>query len=254
MTKRGLIICGHGSRRDGWNQRFIDLVEQVRAEHSFQDKFHAGVETGFLENASPTLHEAAVRLQERGANHISVIPVFLSASVHLSEDLPEEISRLDQEGCPVKLISGPALPETLGSNALDRAQAFPADPNEAGIVLIYNGSARFAQRWNELITTVGSFLLSHGYAYVDSAPIGHVVESRCEPTHEAIERTLSHVKRAIVIPLLVSISAYQEEIIPAAIEKLSSEQKRRTDYQATSILPDARLTQWLIGSAVKNEA
>jgi sirohydrochlorin ferrochelatase len=249
-TKQGLIICGHGSRRESWNQRFLDLVDLVRADHSIQERFSAGVETGFLENADPSLHDAALTLQKKGANHLSVIPLFLSASVHLSEDLPLQIAALNEKNCAVELIAGPALPETIGANALRRAKNFPTPPNKAGVVLIYYGSSRYEDRWNQLIQTVENFLFSKGYVHVDSAPIGHVVDSRCEPTHDAIVRTLKECERAIVIPLLVSISSYQQETIPEAIARLSHEQQLRTDYRASSILPDPELTDWLIHSAL----
>lgn len=48
----------------------------------------------YLERMTPTLEEAVANLLAGGATHIRVVPVFLAAGGHVSDDLPQLVARL----------------------------------------------------------------------------------------------------------------------------------------------------------------
>jgi len=81
-----LLVAAHGSRRAASNEEVRAVVERLRAEQS--DQF-ASVETAFLELAEPTIQDGLARLARRGARRIVVLPYFLAAGSHVSQDIPE---------------------------------------------------------------------------------------------------------------------------------------------------------------------
>lgn len=77
-----VLLIAHGSRRDEANRDLARLAELVRARGEY-----AVVEIAYLELAQPTIVEAARRCVERGARTVLMLPYFLSAGSHVTEDL-----------------------------------------------------------------------------------------------------------------------------------------------------------------------
>ena len=50
----------------------------------------------FLEFASPSIPEAIKECTEIGATKVTILPYFLSAGVHITRDIPNEISEASQ--------------------------------------------------------------------------------------------------------------------------------------------------------------
>ena len=78
-------------------------------------------ETAFLECA-PRLNEAVARLAGRGAEHILVLPYFLTLGIHLQRDLPKLVEALTREhGISIRvtppLDGHPELSRILASRA-----------------------------------------------------------------------------------------------------------------------------------------
>ncbi len=114
----GYILFAHGSRVEPANQAVRDIAAAFA---------HAGgftlVEAAFLELGTPDLAGAAARLAAAGADHIVVIPYFLTLGLHMERDLPPLIQSisLNHSGLPIvvtpPLDGHPALVQVL----LDRA-------------------------------------------------------------------------------------------------------------------------------------
>ncbi len=87
-TPRHLLIVAHGSRRQASNQEVLALADRV-ADLKSPGIDH--VETGFLELAEPSIPDALDRCAALGAGEIVVMPYFLAAGTHVTQDIPEAL-------------------------------------------------------------------------------------------------------------------------------------------------------------------
>lgn len=81
-TVTAILLIAHGSRKDEANQELHDLAGRIRAEGTYTI-----VEACFLELAEPDIRTGGSTCVSRGATRILMVPYFLSAGVHLQDDL-----------------------------------------------------------------------------------------------------------------------------------------------------------------------
>ena len=87
--KKGILLCGHGTRRKSGTKSFQKLVSLLKERYSDYE-----VDYGFLEFNHP-LYEAAVgRLYEKGVREIYALPVILFAGSHAKNDIPYEMNAI----------------------------------------------------------------------------------------------------------------------------------------------------------------
>jgi len=89
-----LIVIAHGSRRKQSNDEIIKLVEELTQSHSHEFDV---IKYAFLEIASPNIPDALLEGINLGAEKISVLPYFLSAGRHVSEDIPIEVAKVSKD-------------------------------------------------------------------------------------------------------------------------------------------------------------
>jgi uroporphyrin-III C-methyltransferase len=90
--KRGVLVVGHGSRREEANED----VRYVARRIGEQGRFPL-VEAAFLEIAQPDIRRGFARLVRRGASEIIVHPYFLSPGRHARGDLPVKVREAADE-------------------------------------------------------------------------------------------------------------------------------------------------------------
>jgi sirohydrochlorin ferrochelatase len=83
----GLLVVGHGSRRDAANDLLVAVTEALAA----RVPAHA-VEAAFLEIAHPTIAEAYALLVEAGCDRVVVHPYFLYPGAHTTTDIPAALA------------------------------------------------------------------------------------------------------------------------------------------------------------------
>ncbi len=88
--KKALIVVSHGSRREASNEEVRQLGQQLSThqENSFED-----VSAAFLELAEPSIPDGIMAAIERGAEEVTVLPFFLSAGRHVTQDIPAEVDK-----------------------------------------------------------------------------------------------------------------------------------------------------------------
>ncbi len=86
-AKRGILVCGHGSRNEDAVREFEALAATVRARFDGELVAH-----GYLEFARPVLAEALDELREGGATDILAVPGMLFAAGHVKNDLPSVLN------------------------------------------------------------------------------------------------------------------------------------------------------------------
>lgn len=85
--KEGVLLLGHGSRREEGNDVVRRILEQVK-EKGTNNRFY---EVGFLQFADPTLAEGVEKLIAAGAEKVIVVPLFLVAGNHIWRDIPGKL-------------------------------------------------------------------------------------------------------------------------------------------------------------------
>ena len=84
--RTGILIVGHGSRREEANQDVREAARQIGLRGDFPL-----VSAAFLEITRPTIREGFAALIAQGARHIIVHPYFLSPGRHTRGDIPVEV-------------------------------------------------------------------------------------------------------------------------------------------------------------------
>lgn len=85
MSRRGLLLVAHGSRRQAANDEVRRLAARLRAR--LRREFEL-TECAFLELAEPGIPAGLHALVEGGARDIVILPYFLVAGNHVANDIP----------------------------------------------------------------------------------------------------------------------------------------------------------------------
>lgn len=83
MSKIGVILVDHGSRRAESNDAFLEIVARFASHAPYPI-----VEAAHMECAPPTIADAFDRCVARGAEEIVVHPYFLLPGKHWAHDIP----------------------------------------------------------------------------------------------------------------------------------------------------------------------
>lgn len=86
--KKGVLVLGHGSRRQDANEELSKLVGMVQA--------NLGVRTApaYFQFAKPSLPDAVDSFVSEGIEEIIIVPALLFPGIHLKEDIPEALEEL----------------------------------------------------------------------------------------------------------------------------------------------------------------
>jgi len=77
-----VLLIAHGSRRSEANDDLVHLAETLRAK-----QVYSVIETAYLELAEPGIDAGAEKCIAQGADRVKLLPYFLSAGAHVTEDL-----------------------------------------------------------------------------------------------------------------------------------------------------------------------
>ena len=117
-----LLLVAHGSRREESNIEIESLSEKIS---TLEPKEFDKVMPAFLEFASPSIPEAIKECTELGATKVTILPYFLSAGVHITRDIPNEITEASEgsQGLEIKVAdyfgSRDEIAQILLKTALD---------------------------------------------------------------------------------------------------------------------------------------
>jgi len=103
---KALLIIVHGSRRSRSNEEVKQLAGQLNT--TLGETFPI-IECGFLEIAEPAIGQAVDHCVAQGASEIRVLPYFLSAGRHVSEDVPAEINEAAKRHPDITLSIAPHI-------------------------------------------------------------------------------------------------------------------------------------------------
>ncbi len=104
LTKTAVLLIAHGSRRAAANQDLEQLSALVGERGGY-----SVVEIGYLELTEPSIPRGGRTCVERGAQRVLMLPYFLSAGVHVAQDLAEFRRQLADEFPQVEFVLCPHL-------------------------------------------------------------------------------------------------------------------------------------------------
>ena len=257
-----LVVAAHGSKIPAWIRAVDTLVKDVAQTPGVRDVFGI-VCAGYLEDGQPTLADAVDAALRSGAPEIIVVPLFLTASTHLSEDVPgllglpnvlphvrrrlvAEGQRVLPHGLPIRLAPLGDVAEVLYRNAVRRCALEVKDKAHEAIVIVGYGSTIHFEQWEALMHDIRLRLLQDGWGGVAHAYCGHVVQLSPEPTEKAILHAAQQagIRRVHVIPLLLGISELQTGPIAVGCRNAAPRLLRthvQLRYAADAVLPDGDL-------------
>lgn len=114
-----ILLIAHGSRRQAAND---DLHQAARMlQQRCPDEI---VECAYLELAEPTIPQGMAACVDRGATQVRMLPYFLSAGAHVSDDLADYCRRFAETypGVEVRLCPPIGLHEKLIDILVQRSQ------------------------------------------------------------------------------------------------------------------------------------
>jgi sirohydrochlorin cobaltochelatase len=86
---KAIILFGHGSRDPLWRLPMETVAARLRAMQP-----GTPVRCAYLELEAPDLAAAGDELVDGGADHVTVVPMFLGTGRHAREDLPKLVEEL----------------------------------------------------------------------------------------------------------------------------------------------------------------
>ena len=90
---KALLLIAHGSRKTSSNEEVAQLAQKLtNTKSDFQLVTH-----GFLELTTPKVPDAIEHLVSQGAKEVVILPYFLAAGMHVSEDLPELLEQAQND-------------------------------------------------------------------------------------------------------------------------------------------------------------
>lgn len=102
---KALLLVAHGSRRVASNDEIRALTARIRETDPEFDH----VDCAFLELAEPSIPEGIRAAIRAGARQLVVLPYFLSAGRHVSEDIPGEVNSVRSEYPDIDISLAPYL-------------------------------------------------------------------------------------------------------------------------------------------------
>ncbi len=85
-----LVLLAHGSSDPAWQKPFQEMTASIAANQPHP------VKLGFMELCGPSLEDIANEQPEGQAIDIEILPLFFSAGRHLRQDVPNQISGLNE--------------------------------------------------------------------------------------------------------------------------------------------------------------
>lgn len=208
MERRSILILGHGSRRPRANAEFEVLVARFRARSRGREVGHA-----YIELAEPLLREG-LAAAARGAERVTVLPLFLFAAGHVKDDVPAALAEARRRSPAARFEASPALgvDPALVATALERAgAAVPLRTDEAArTVLLVVGRGSSDPEANgdfcKLVRLVGE---GGGFARAEPCFIA-ITGPRFEEAAARI--ALSRPERVLVLPYFLFEGLLVEEL------------------------------------------
>lgn len=231
--KKGVLVLGHGSRRQAANEELIKLVEMVQA--------NLGVRTApaYFQFARPSLADGVESFVGEGIEEIIIVPTLLFPGVHLKEDIPQALEELKRQyGERVRFHLTPALgpdprvAEIIMERARSAENNLLQDSDQAAV--------RRAPRNPREITRLSRSLIE------DALGENYFAERFPGPAGEVVRR----VVHAVGNPDIAALMRFHPQAVAAGLAALKEGASLFTDVRMVKVGVNKTLLEELGGEAV----
>lgn len=257
MTKKGILIVGHGSRYE-YNRKVMEM--QVRR---LRDMGFGNVYMGFDETSHPLIGDSLLQMAEDGVDEIIAIPFFVASGVHVTRTISEKLGAKAGESADIT-VGGrrmrvhyghpfgedPLLARILG----EKVFFLDSGKGVTGVMVMGHGSRL---PYNEQIIRLNAERLT-----AMSIPNVYYAfnEFNLPTIEDTVERMLADgVTEIIALPLFISSGDHLKNDIPEKIRLRDGMSQGTFDHDgrtvtvryASPIGEDPRLTELFAEKAKK---
>lgn len=275
--RTGILLLAHGGR-DNWNDEVTKLAAEVRQR--------APIEVAFGMAARRNIQTAADRLAKSRVREIVAVPLFVSSHssvITATEYLlgvratappelaafarmdhghgghehgpaggkPEDAARPIECSVPIRMAPALGRHPMVADILTDRALAISKKPGDEVVVLVAHGpvSDDDNQKWlSDMAAIVANMRPRVQFSRIDYLTVRDDAPEpvRSRATAElrgVVSRALAEGKRVLVVPLLISFGGIETGIR----KRLEGLEYAMSPH---GLLPDVRLGQWILLSAV----
>lgn len=253
MNKKGILLCGHGTR----------LKDGVKAFHDFAEGFQNHLEAyeataAFLELSEPDFDTGVQHLVEKGVTEIIALPLFLFTGIHIQKDIPCMLYKAAQKyNVSIKMGNYMGVCEEMVSIAenLIREAApteFFENPQDTTLVVAGVGSSKIQANADIAALTR---LIQERFRF-PFATVGFLSKMTFPPLEEAMSNVgMLPYKNIVVLPYFFFTGIYMkraEVAIKRALKHTPEKQIVCTDLLASQAglyeLLQKRMQEVLSGS------
>lgn len=132
MPKKGIMVCGHGSRDKDAEREFGRVAAGLKKRIP-----DLPVEYGFLEFSAPNIHMGLNALLEQGVEDIYAVPGMLFAATHAKNDIPSVLTTYAEQNDGVAVHYGkelglhPAMIDAFQARIYESLGLDPENPPES---------------------------------------------------------------------------------------------------------------------------
>lgn len=217
MSKRGILVIGHGSSY-GYNVKAVDLqVERLR------NMGYGNVYAGFNKMSHPTIGEALDAMAADGVDDIVAVPFFIASGLHMSDEIPPKLGLAD--GCRDACVD-------IGGRRVRMRLATPFGDDPAVATILHETIGELASSDGR---RVGAMVVGHGSKLPFNKQIMELNAERLremghkdvrvafneldEPLIEDVlaEMAADGVDEVVVMPLFISLGHHLKCDVPPKI-------------------------------------
>lgn len=215
MTKKGILIVGHGSSYP-YNKKIMELQAERLGNMGFENVY-----IGFNERSEPTIEEAVSMMAAEGIDDIVALPFFIASGLHMTRDIPPKLGLSEGETDAVVNIGGNKLrmrfatpfgdSPLLGQILYENVMQLDSGEGNLGVLVIGHGSKLPYNKETIMLNAerLGEKLDNVRYAF------NEFNEPHIEPTMtEMIEAGVNEI---VVLPLFISLGDHLKNDIPKKI-------------------------------------
>ncbi|MDR0198778.1 MAG: sirohydrochlorin cobaltochelatase [Methanomassiliicoccaceae archaeon] len=234
MTKKGIMVVGHGSRYE-YNKKVMELQAERLTGMGFENVY-----IGFNETSRPFVEDTLVRMAEDGIDEVIAIPFFIASGLHITRDIPPKLGLkadvrdavVDVRGRKIKMHFGTPFGDSplLAKILHERIRELESGKGRTGVMVVGHGSKLPYNR--DTIVLNAERLSKMGHRDVRYA-FNEFNEPRIEPVlDEMIEAGADEI---IVLPLFISLGDHLKNDIPEKIRLRDGEPEGTFDHNGRMI-------------------
>ncbi len=96
--QEAIILLAHGSKKKSSEEALEILIDKIKKKTQIDLIFGA-----FLQFSEKDMESVIEEIIKKGVNSLKIIPLFLFDGVHVTEDIPEKLSRITSTYPEVKI-------------------------------------------------------------------------------------------------------------------------------------------------------